>query len=353
VLPHSFAPLYQVGIGECSGEKIKDYEVVEAVVIPSEEEDALDKTTLDWCSTQAREAFVLDKTRTEINLPCLWPPRLDINDGKYKLIRADVNHFSFVHPDTIKTYVVPFLRDLERFKSQSNMDEEARIVRLKEGNAINKLPQFQIPETVEDRIHLYNCMLHLGILPHFKEPLIKKLCEDVKQNKLKDCHLELLEMTVGRLNAYAVPILDPVLCAFTGSFGLRDEHERLKIQQLTDENGNPISGKLRYARQKDHDGTEREVQPWEERVIPPQLPVLGHCLKHWSYVRDGEVDSNHKYPLDWYVSPEVEKVKDTEDYDMYPPDYLDSIRNAEDWRKRGEKRKAGDAEEPAQKKQKT
>jgi hypothetical protein len=172
------------------------------------------------------------------------------------------------------------------------------------------LPKPDTPESLEDKIHLYNAMLHLGIIKFFTNPLVEQLCADIYSARLADCELETLEHTVARFHSRGVSILDPVLSCFAGAYGLRSGNdrngERLPpgFSVLPEREGKKESpGYLEYD-EYDMDRVETtykngETPPYDTVIIPPELPILGHCVRHWSGVREsGDARAAHVgYPL--------------------------------------------------------
>ncbi|KAF2745267.1 hypothetical protein M011DRAFT_479104 [Sporormia fimetaria CBS 119925] len=157
-------------------------------------------------------------------------------------------------------------------------------------------------------------MLHLSLPRWFMNPLIERLSMYVYMRSLRDLEIPLLELTVGRFNEYAVGILDPVLCCLVGSFAGRTKEEVEEIvvrydakqpsnqEMQTDEQeqGQQEDKDLGLRYTKHTDGTRILVQGMDTREItPPRYPILGHCLRHWSGVReDGVVRGTHLgYPL--------------------------------------------------------
>jgi hypothetical protein len=323
VVRHGFYTAYSI-----DPRVIEPYHLDRSVLIPAKGEQPLDRETLDWCSNHARQVFEGDSKCTEVHLPVQYPRKHTHNWHCY-FKREDVDqHCSYVKPDAVQNYIVPWLRKMEKIKPRLNKDNRVSNIKVKDGS--KDLPSIEIPASMEDRIHLYNCMLHLGILKHFQEPLIAKLCDDIYCNKLKDCHLELLDITIGRFHCQTVAVLDPVLSCFTGSFNLRPKKERLVIQPSP-------RAPLKYGLYKEPRVEGAAPGPHYTKIIAPGLPVLGHCLRHWSGVREDGKRRDTGYPLDYYDSPELEGKT---------PERPDPLRCVKHLKNRaGRKRKACDCEE--------
>jgi hypothetical protein len=191
-----------------------------------------------------------------------------------------------------------------------------------------------IPEELLNKIHLYNAMLQLGLPSFIQRPLIDKLVDQMYRTNLNACELEILEITVGRFYSQGVPVLDPVLCHFVGTYPLRMLQDRqisrrLEVPKVVDGHNDqstdqreepeaprntdaPPKGETektekanteginehwdltlqfdfsesdrRYLDFAEYRGGRRDF-PHDTFVLPPKLPVLGHSIRHWSGIR--------------------------------------------------------------------
>lgn len=303
VVRHGFRTLYERAFG--NSPIIEPYHVDKSVLIPPKDEDPLDTETLIFCSNETRHLFEGDSKLAEVRLPAEYSRKHYENTRGYTW-RHDVDdYYSYVQPAAIQKYIVPWLRKMEQIKTNGGKFNMEGKVNIKDGSGL--LPQIEIPrgpDQMEDRIHVYNSMLHLGILKYFQEPLIAELCDDVYNNKIKDSHLELLDITIGRFNSQAVAVLDPVLCCFTGAFNKRVRKERLLIQpNPANPDGSVSSGTLKYGHLKVPRRLGETPGPNDTPIIGPGLPVLGHCLRHWSLVDEKGDRTGTGYPLDYFESP--------------------------------------------------
>lgn len=296
------------------------------------EKIGLDRRTLMKCSSFADDFFTYEPGAEELHLPVTYPRahlfgRYDqrqnafqdfLNDyadridpqwstqGKKYVAQAD-DQVSYVRAEEVEEYIVPWLIKMEPIVN----DKEDRN---REQNPKN-FPTIQIPGTLEGKIHLYNVMLHLGISSYFQQPLIDALVLEMYQTALNECHLDTLEMTVGRFYSRGVPVLDPVLNHFIGTYALRttDDRENPKpsdTERRLDDNPpdpDPRTEETRYLPL----GTPRtwlsfsaanagrSAYPLDTVSVPPKLEVLGHSIRHWSGVRrNGSTAAAHTgYPL--------------------------------------------------------
>ncbi|KAF1834756.1 hypothetical protein BDW02DRAFT_568722 [Decorospora gaudefroyi] len=189
----------------------------------------------------------------------------------------------------------------------------------------------EIPNDPLEKIHLYNAMLQLGLPKFVQLPLIDALVLQMYQTKLTACHLDTLEMTVGRFYSRGVAVLDPVLNHFIGTYSFREWNDRKPpawpgTKPPTRDGGapneqsdvGPSPGKKGAGKGKDvlpkpvnFDKMKRKYLEYTKQqaqrgkfgkdtyLLPPKLPVLGHSIKHWSGLRSsGSTAAAHiGYPL--------------------------------------------------------
>ncbi|KAF1935645.1 hypothetical protein EJ02DRAFT_428249 [Clathrospora elynae] len=89
------------------------------------------------------------------------------------------------------------------------------------GNYLAKLGgpiAMEIPADLLEKIHLYNAMLQLGLPKFVQLPLIDTLVLQMYKTNLSACHLDTLEITIGRFYSRGVAILDPVLNHLIGTY---------------------------------------------------------------------------------------------------------------------------------------
>lgn len=190
---------------------------------------------------------------TDYQRPDDWPKfERDFDDRPYNEDRRNQkitvsqsdDQVAYIHEDEIRDYIVPWLEKMKR------------VVRDKEHNPSIKdkdprdLPQIDIPEELERKIHLYNVMLLLSIPRFFQRPLIDALVLEMYQTNLRQCHLDTLEMTVGRFYARGVLVLNPVLSHFVGTDAFRSIVDRQQPEPSEEDRflhpGPPLNGKRKY-----------------------------------------------------------------------------------------------------------
>jgi len=197
------------------------------------------------------------------------------------------------------------------------------------------------------------------------------------KTKLNACHLATLEHTVGRFYSRGVAVLDPVLCHFIGTYPRRTLQDRRNVKpppesdiessddtnktseqapeeaQGTDtQSGEELSASAPAPEPFDFKNSERkylsyypqpagrEKFPKDTYLLPPELPVIGHSIKHWSGVRkNGSTAAAHNgFPLnigkykkfirrnatdvideDDYYEEETNRLADQSDYEKEGP----------------------------------
>ncbi|KAF2798748.1 hypothetical protein K505DRAFT_224273, partial [Melanomma pulvis-pyrius CBS 109.77] len=266
------------------------------------------------CSSHAEEYFTFKPGSAELELPA-WLPRTHRTGAELKKNRKCYFRkdwaMSYLPSDPIEQGIIPWLKDVEAWDDE-NEKANGHMSKRKD------IPRPIIPNTLAEKIHLYNAMLHLGVPKFIQAPLTEALVKEMYQKKLNECELELLEITIGRFHSHTVAVLDPVLNHFIGNYGSRHKEDdrdnvNLPFEENDGDNDNPPSEEndgdndnppntqdrvnpLRY--QLENPG--RLDHPRDTVLIPPKLPVLGHSIKNWSGVRyrNGDARAAHVgYPL--------------------------------------------------------
>jgi hypothetical protein len=279
-------------------------------------EEGLDRKTLMMCSSLAEEFFTFCPTEEVLYLPVSYPRRhvhgLDYEtffkywagriapgaaDQKKKYGTSREHHMAFIRQDEIRRYIVPWLKKMEDFVARQASKDAPKV-------SADQLHRIEIPVDLLEMIHLYNAMLQLGIATHFQRPLIDALVLKMYQTNLQRCHLDTLEMTVCRFYSKGIPILDPVLNHFIGTYAFRSAEDRRNSKAIdhlrwlddeppsddddeVDEEILPYLPKgttrkwLEYSNVKPN----RKHYPDDTVSLPPRLEVLGHSIRHWSGIR--------------------------------------------------------------------
>jgi hypothetical protein len=128
------------------------------------------------------------------------------------------------------------------------------------------------------------------------------------QTELRACHLDVLEHTIGRFYSRGVAILDPVLNHLIGTYSFRCSKDRKNpkpseksgdepTEETDDANREAASGSSETDSNFDFKVAERGYVnyvdipahrprfPDDTYLLPPELPVIGHSIRHWSGVR--------------------------------------------------------------------
>jgi hypothetical protein len=139
------------------------------------------------------------------------------------------------------------------------------------------------------------------------------------QTELRACHLDVLEHTIGRFYSRGVAILDPVLNHLIGTYSFRclKDHKNLKPPEKSgDEPPEETDNVNRESARQNDDSDEESASgssetdysfdfkvaergyinyvdipahrtrfPDDTYLLPPELPVIGHSIRHWSGVR--------------------------------------------------------------------
>jgi hypothetical protein len=271
------------------GEKLDGFTLAtKSKPLPAE---GIDRRTLMKCSSFADEWFTFESGSTELGLPVCYP---DSIEG----VKTYMQPMAYIRENEIIAYIIPWLKAMERILQKPHIPK------------VDKLPKITIPARLDEKIHLYNVMLQLGIATRFTRPLVDSLILDMYQNNLRQCHLDTLEMTVCRFNSRAVAILDPVINHLVGTYSLRSRQDRdnpippAAIRAMPDHTALDDRGRenkylpdgitrqwLSYSRARPD---QRARFPDDTVSLPPKLEVLGHCIRHWSGVRrDGTTAAAH------------------------------------------------------------
>jgi hypothetical protein len=256
---------------------------------------------------------------------------------------------AFIRPEEIKNYVIPWLKRMqEKFdKAGAAHSEPPRgsTTPLKRTRLAQSLVSWSdqsvvmgIPERLVDKIHLYNAMLQLGLPKFVQLPLIDVLVLQMYRTKLEACELDALEHTIGRFYSRGVAVLDPVLNHFIGTYSFRSLGDRTKpepsghsarladdtdaagkeLAKGTTEENSTESGAIDAINEEQANSTTTKAdnnksdlgpEKWKEKrryleycdldanrkdysrdtyILPPELPVIGHSIKHWSGVRQNQ-----------------------------------------------------------------
>jgi len=150
---------------------------------------AVDRATLMMCSTFADEHFRYNPGEKTLHLPVRYPrqhhsARDESMDDFHKIFGTLVHgkklaeqsdsQMAFIRPREIEDYVIPWLERVQeqrqRAETRRREEDDARPPK-KTKRAHNLVKPYDtipmdIPDALEDRIHLYNAMLQLG-LPKF------------------------------------------------------------------------------------------------------------------------------------------------------------------------------------------
>ncbi|RMZ66464.1 hypothetical protein GMOD_00001800 [Pyrenophora seminiperda CCB06] len=287
-----------------------DWENLDAFSHPRVDAGSVDRTTLRFLSTTADDHFRLNPKDDELLLPVRYPYKhrriaTEVQDVQYD------SQMAYIRGKEIIEIIIPWLNQAEKTVKKALASKATP-------SPTPKIPHIQVPDDLLGKIHLYNAMVQLGIPKFIQKPLIDALVLQMYQLPLKECHLDALEMTIGRLNARTVSVLDPVLNHFTGTYALRTPRDRMDpgSRGLRRPWDTPIPALATVVQSRERaDGTallsEDEVDfrktkrryldyasvtqtrsyPQFERteldtyILPPVLPVLGHSIRNWSGVR--------------------------------------------------------------------
>lgn len=255
----------------------------ESVPIP---EEGLDRRTLMRLSSFADDFFTYSPDAVELHLPVCYP-NIHVslmNDPNGGMKHQKDDQLAYIRLQEIEQYIVPWLQAMEGVVEES----------------LRKTPKIEVPEDLLEKIHLYNAMLQLGIAKRFQQPLVDALVLQMYKTNLKDCHLDTLEMTVGRFYSRGIAVLDPVLNHFIGTYSLRSEADRHDVEPankvvrhdppLDDPRPRarrylPIRTKRGWLHYTSVTPDLRRRFPNDTVSVPARLEVLANNLRHWSGMR--------------------------------------------------------------------
>ncbi|CAA9958877.1 hypothetical protein PTMSG1_02410 [Pyrenophora teres f. maculata] len=296
----------------------------------------VDRATLRFVSSLADDHFRCNPGAHQISLPVRYP-RMHIpgtsgwSDEGFaesypqviipglRLAYTDDSHMAYIRSEEITKFIIPWLGMVKEIVNpgKHNKGKGPADVPNQQNptpSAPITLPQIQMPEDLLGRIHLYNAMLQLGLPKPIQKPLIDALVLQMYQTNLNACHLDALEMTVGRFYARGLPILDPVLNHFAGTYAFRRPEDRrnpgsTSLKTHNEEEPPPTIAKRGFTELDRADGSPPSVsaevdfrishrkylnyaaQPVTRQDVndtyelPPVLPVLGQTIRHWTGVR--------------------------------------------------------------------
>jgi hypothetical protein len=280
------------------------------------------------------------------------PGRVAVTDKRH-IYHTDAQ-MAFIRPDEIERYVIPWLKkvqDSEAAQEKKNEKGKAPAVSgskkrkwTSESDSMaspNGTLAMNIPRDLLGKIHLYNAMLQLGLPKFVQLPLIDAIVLEMYERKLSQCELDTLEITIGRFYSRGVAVLDPVLNHLIGTYAFRTQDDRRQPQSSADaripgeealeKSSTDKSGKTdKPAHMKRADGTheniaedgaepesvdfsktkrkyleyaeqevDRGVYTGDTYLLPSELPVIAHSIKHWSGVKkNGSTAAAHTgFPL--------------------------------------------------------
>ncbi|KAG9190809.1 hypothetical protein G6011_08897 [Alternaria panax] len=257
-----------------------------------------------------------------------------------KRLAYPIDHqMAFIRPKEIEEYIVPWLKRVQRqFKGEGKRTGEmTKLARYLVSRSDPPIAM-ELPDALVDKLHLYNAMIQLGLPKFVQLPLVDKLVLQMYQTSLHACHLDTLEHTIGRFYSKGVAVLDPVLNHFIGTYSsrsLRDrtepepsgrnaksaDHTNAAGEKSTKEIPEELSTESEAGQAANEEKldstpermakrqTDPELDSWRKRrkyldfvdhsagradcpcdtyILPPELPVLGHSIRHWSGVRHNQ-----------------------------------------------------------------
>lgn len=230
------------------------------------------------------QSKIYEPKEDELLFPLRYP---QIHRSEYGYVYPDDYQMAYITQEPFVETIIPWFKDASNFK---------------EGQRPKPL---DIPDSMVSKIQLYNAMLQLGMPWPLQKPLIEVLCKEIYCRKLSQCALETLELTIGRFHSRSVAVLDPVLSCLVGTYGMRAALDRNNTRERNDDDdddtdlpGNSKRRKREYFSYDTEDADRKRFQD-DTVTVPPELPVIGHCIRHWSGVREnGDVRATHLgYPL--------------------------------------------------------
>ncbi|KAF1843126.1 uncharacterized protein K460DRAFT_356894 [Cucurbitaria berberidis CBS 394.84] len=280
--------------------------------------EGIDKATFMSCSTLADDVFRCEPTVRTVTVPATYPRQYTyyhswnyfnsckeykplLVKGK-KYIKGLDHQMAYIRRDEIEAHLIPWFNRMEEIVRNKEQPEN-----LRKPIRQSDLPIIEPSTELLVNIHLYNAMLQFGLPRFVQRDVIDALVFQMYQTKLNACHLETLEITVGRFYGRGVAVLDPVINHFIGTYASRSAADRKNPNGLPaslSETENPVqepqnqNGKRKFLEYSTESGIRKQY-PEDTVIVPPELPVLGHCIKHWSGVRgNGSTVAAHTgYPL--------------------------------------------------------
>ncbi|EUC28447.1 hypothetical protein COCCADRAFT_74682, partial [Bipolaris zeicola 26-R-13] len=286
---------------------------------------SLCRETLILCSSFAKDHFTYNPGSDELRLPVCYP-QVEFKDPVDEQL-------AYIRADEIEAYVIPWFDKVKAYMSSQKSKDTTDDNQPKRSHyttnqkmenyltAPNGPIAMEIPSSLLEKIHLYNCMLQFGLPKFIQSPLIDALIHQLYKTKLSACHLDAIEITIGRLYSRGLAILDPVINHLIGTYSLRLLPDRnhpkpagarkRKCTHYTPPQTNKLSaedvvrldGSLENKMERenlrvvDFSETNRRYLKFtrynvprgkfgrDSCLLPPKLPALGHCVKHWSGVR--------------------------------------------------------------------
>lgn len=285
-LYHSPYRLYNI-----EGKPLSGFETVESQPFP---EKGLDLRTLAACSSSAEDWFAY--AGDIMPLPLEYPRRRDHDTKQYYGIGIPR---AYIRAHEIVRYVILWLNRMEGVVYDVHNTATRRVF---QENLFGEkdTPQIAIPDDLLEKIHLYNAMLQLGIAFYFQRDLIDALVNQMQATDLKNCHLDTLEMTIGRFYSSGIPALDPVPNHLIGEYAFRTNKDcnfpepprglkildaENEVDELSRKQLFLPKGEVREWLEYKDVHAQRLDYPDDTVIVPPKLEVLGRAIRHWSGVR--------------------------------------------------------------------
>ncbi|EUC41345.1 hypothetical protein COCMIDRAFT_106413 [Bipolaris oryzae ATCC 44560] len=274
---------------------------------------SLCRETLILCSSFAKDHFTYNPDSNELRLPVSYPQAKGVNQPDDQL--------AYIRADEIEAYIFPWLDKVKAYMN-SPRSNQTTSQKMKDYLTNPNGPiAMRIPSSLLEKIHLYNCMLQLGLPKFIQSPLIDALIHQLYKTKLSACHLDTIEITICRFYSRGIAILDPVINHLIGTYSLRSLPDRNhpkpagkrkhkykdylppQTKELAADDVVRLDGTLEIkfeneiVRAVDFSETNRRYLKFtryevsrgklgkDSCLLPPVLPVLGHCIRHWSGVR--------------------------------------------------------------------
>jgi len=148
---------------------------------------AVDRATLMMCSTFADDHFRYNPGAKTLHLPVRYPRQHQAGlgdrtnqyfndnyescvDGKRLAEQLD-DQMAFIRPEEIEEYIIPWLQKVQeqsnREEDEPDKEDDARppkkTKRARKPTGPDGAVTMRIPDALDDKIHLYNAMLQLGL----------------------------------------------------------------------------------------------------------------------------------------------------------------------------------------------